>query len=123
VATAIYKGFSTSNWKTSKSFVLTDIALVNQDLLNQIWTIKGERVMMPEYGTRIPVLTFEPNDNVTVGIIETDLTAVFNSDPRVKLLSLNISQLPNNNAIIAIANLLYVELQVTGYLNIEIASQ
>ena len=123
MANAIYKGFSTASWKDNKTFVLTDIALVNQDLLNQIWTIKGERVMMPEYGTRIPVLTFEPNDATTVGIIETDLTAVFNSDPRVKQLSLNITQLPNNNGIIAIANLLYVELQVTGYLNIEIPSQ
>jgi phage baseplate assembly protein W len=119
---AIYKGFSTANWIKTKSFSLTNIALVNQDLLNQVWTIKGERVFMPEYGTRIPILTFEPNDSTTVDIIRTDLTAVFNSDPRVKLISLNISQLPNNGAIIAIANLLYIEFQVTGYLNIEIPS-
>ncbi len=123
MAQAIYRGFSTANWLTSKSFVLTNIDLVKQDLLNQIWTIKGERVMMPNFGTRIPILAFEPNDAKTIAIIEEDLTAVFNYDPRVKLLSLNISALPNNNAIIAIANLLYVEFQVTGVLNIEIPSQ
>src|SRR5271167_1147753 len=123
MALAIYRGFSTANWKVSKSFVLTNVDLVNQDLLNQIWTIKGERVMMPNFGTRIPILAFEPNDAKTTSIILEDLTAVFNYDPRVKLLSLNVSALPNNNAIIAIANLLYVEFQVTGVLNIEIPSQ
>jgi len=120
MAQAIYRGFSTANWLQNKSFSLTNIDLVKQDLLNQIWTIKGERVMMPNFGTRIPILAFEPNDSTTIGIIEEDLTAVFNYDPRVKLLSLNVASLPNNNAIVAIANLLYVEFQVTGVLNIEI---
>ena len=123
MALAIYRGFSTANWLNSKSFVLTNIDLVKQDLLNQIWTIKGERVMMPNFGTRIPVLAFEPNDAKTIAIIEEDLTAVFNYDPRVKLLSLNVTALPNNNAIIAMANLLYIEFQVTGVLNIEIPTQ
>src|SRR5271154_3480433 len=123
MALAIYRGISTANWLVSKSFVLTNIDLVKQDLLNQIWTIKGERVMLPNFGTRIPILAFEPNDATTIGIIETDLTAVFNYDPRVKLLSLNVTALPNNNAIIAMANLLYIEFQVTGVLNIEIPTQ
>ncbi len=103
--------------------MLTNIDLVKQDLLNQIWTIKGERVMMPNFGTRIPVLAFEPNDAKTVAIVEEDLTAVFNYDPRVKLLSLQVASLPNNNAILAVANLLYVEFQVTGVLNIEVPTQ
>jgi phage baseplate assembly protein W len=120
---AIYKGFSTANWKVSKSFTLTNIDLVKQDLLNHIWTIKGERVMMPNFGTRIPTMAFEPNDEATVAIIEQDLTEVFNYDPRVKLLSLDVASLPNNNAIIAIANLLYVEFQVTDVLNIEVPTQ
>lgn len=123
MAQAIYRGFSTANWLKTKSFSLTNIDLVKQDLLNQIWTIKGERVMMPNFGTRIPVLAFEPNDSKTIAIVEEDLTAVFNYDPRVKLLSLQVASLPNNNAILAIANLLYIEFQVTGVLNIEVPTQ
>lgn len=120
MSTAIYKGFSTVNWISNKTVALTNIDLVKQDLLNHIWTIKGERVMMPNFGTRIPVLPFEQNDAITRQIITEDLTAVFNYDPRVKLLSLNIMSLPSNNAIIAVADLLYVEFNVTGTLNIEI---
>jgi phage baseplate assembly protein W len=123
MAQAIYRGFSTANWLKNKSFSLTNIDLVKQDLLNQIWTIKGERVMMPNFGTRIPILAFEPNDSKTIAIVEEDLTAVFNYDPRVKLLSLQVASLPNNNAILAVANLLYVEFQVTGVLNIEVPTQ
>lgn len=79
--------------------------------------------MMPNFGTRIPIMAFEPNDAKTIGIIEEDLTAVFNYDPRVKLLSLNVTALPNNNAIIAAANLLYIEFNVTDVLNIEVPTQ
>lgn len=120
MSTAIYKGFSTVNWISNKTVALTNIDLVKQDLLNHIWTIKGERVMMPNFGTRIPVIPFEQNDDITRQIITDDLTAVFNYDPRVKLLSLNIMSLPSNNAIIAIADLLYVEFNVTSTLHIEI---
>ena len=123
MSTAIYKGFSTANWIKTKSFSLTNIDLVNRDLLNQIWTIKGERVMMPNFGTRIPVLAFEQNDATTIEIITVDLTAVFNYDPRVSLISLNVASLPDNNAILAIANLRYIEFNVTGFLNIEVPTQ
>lgn len=79
--------------------------------------------MMPNFGTRIPVLTFEPNDNYTKSVIEEDLREVFEYDPRVKLISLNVISLPDNNAILAMADLLYVEFNVTDVLNIEVATK
>lgn len=79
--------------------------------------------MMPNFGTRIPILTFEPNDEETRKVIEDDLTEVFNYDPRVKLISLNVLTLPDNNAILALADLLYVEFNVTDVLRIEVTSQ
>lgn len=79
--------------------------------------------MMPDFGTRIPILTFEPNDTYTKSVIEEDLRAVFAYDPRVKLLSLNVMSLPDNNAILAMADLLYVEFNVTDVLNIEVATK
>ena len=116
----IYKGFSTANWIKNKSCVLNNIELVKRDLLNHIYTIKGERIMMPNFGTRIPTLVFEPNDEITRSIIATDLTSVFTYDPRVKLISLNVMTLPDNNAIIALADLLYLEFNVTDVLKIEV---
>lgn len=119
----IYKGFSTANWIKNKTFALNDIELVKRDLLNHIYTVKGERVMMPNFGTRIPVITFEPNDERTRQIVEDDLRSVFEYDPRVKLLSLNVMSMPDNNAILALADLLYIEFNVTDVLRIEVATQ
>ena len=118
-----YLGFSTAQWGKTKSFALTGIDLVKQDLLNHIWTIQGTRLMMPAFGTRIPILTFEPNDPITINIIKEDLTTVFNYDPRVNLIALNVMSIPANNTIIAAVDLFYVEYGVTELFQIEIPSQ
>lgn len=118
----LYKGISTRNLESSGQLLLTNIDIVKQDLLNHIFTEKGERLYMPTFGTRIPSLVFEPNDAEVVDIIREDLTAVFKYDPRVKLIDLTILPLPDNNAIVAIANLLFVEFNTTGSLNVNIKS-
>lgn len=118
-----YRGFSTA--KASQpggSFTITNKECVEEDLLNHIWTEYFERPHMPSFGTRIPTLVFEPNDEEVRNIIIEDLTKVFNYDPRVKLLDLNVFSLPDNNAIIAVATLYYIEMDVTDNLNIEIYS-
>lgn len=118
-----YKGFSTADWGQRRTFSLTGIDLVKRDLLNHIYTMKGERLMMPNFGTRIPALAFEPCDEVTKSIVEEDLNTVFKYDPRVNVLSLNVYALPSNNAIVAIAELLYVEFNVRDELRIEVKTQ
>lgn len=123
MATNIYRGFSTRDWQNRQNFGMRDLELVKRDLLNHIYTIKGERVMMPNFGTRIPLLAFEPNDETTRATVEEDLRAVFNYDPRVQLLSLAVNSLPDNNAIVAVADLLYVEFQVRDELRIEVPTQ
>jgi len=118
-----YKGFSSRNAsKPGGSYTLTNKDLVNEDLLNHIFTEYFERPHMPSFGTRIPSLVFEPNDAQVRGIIEEDLRKVFNYDPRVKLMNLDVMSLPDNNAIVAVATLLYIELKVTGDLKIEVYS-
>jgi phage baseplate assembly protein W len=97
--------------------------LVKRDLLNHIWTTKGERVMMPGFGTRIPLLAFEPNDDTTLAIVEDDLRAVFEYDPRVQLINLEVLTFPDNNAIIAMADLLYIQFEVRDTLKIEVPTQ
>jgi phage baseplate assembly protein W len=123
MATNLYKGFSTRDWQDRQNFGMRDLELVKRDLLNHIFTVKGERVMMPNFGTRIPLLAFEPNDEQTRAIVEADLTEVFNYDPRVNLIGLTVSSLPDNNAILALADLLYVEFQVRDELRIEVPTQ
>lgn len=123
MAKIFYRGFSTRNAsKPGGSFTLTNKALVNEDLMNHIFTEYFERPHMPSFGTRIPSLVFEPNDAQVRAIIEEDLRKVFNYDPRVQLQNLQVLSLPDNNAIVAVATLLYLELKVVGDLKIEIYS-
>lgn len=116
----LYKGFSSYEYQRTKNFKLTDIELVKLDLLNHIYTRRGERIMMPSFGTRIPDLTFEPLDDITLDILEEDLIAVFKFDPRVELLELNIQPDYDNNAVTAAARLRYVELNMEDVLTLNL---
>lgn len=116
----LYKGYSTYEYQRRKTFTLTDMELVKMDLLSHIYTRKGERVMMPAWGTRIPELAFEPLDQITLDILEEDLRAVVAFDPRVKLMDLTITPSYDNNSVIATVQLLYVELNIAGNLDINI---
>jgi phage baseplate assembly protein W len=123
MTTATYRGFSTQAWlDTGFRFSTSNIETVKRDLLNHIYTIKGERLMMPNFGTRIPLMVFEPNDERTRAAIEADLREVINYDPRVKLVAISVVSLPDNNAILALADLYYIEFKVTDTLRIEIST-
>lgn len=103
------------------SFTLRDIALVKQDLLNHIFTGKGERVMQPTFGTIIPDLLFEPMDDRSISVLENELTRVINSDPRISLVDLQLEAVPDQNIVRVSVVLRYVELDMVDrlYLNIE----
>lgn len=120
MAKGLYRGYSSYEYQANKTFSITDLELVKLDLLNHIFTRRGERVMMPTFGTRIPDLVFEPLDGITMDIIEEDLRAVFNFDPRVKLLDLRLLPSYDTNSIVASARLLYIELNLTDNLDINI---
>ena len=113
----VYLGFSTANSK--KSFQLKDKDLVNRDLMNHIYTLRGERPMMPGFGTRIPLMVFEPLDQQSLDVVEQDLREVVDYDPRVQLLDIAVLALPDHNAIVAVLDLRYVELAITDSLRIE----
>ncbi|MBT9137480.1 MAG: hypothetical protein DDT31_00011 [Syntrophomonadaceae bacterium] len=116
---ALYRGFSTATGDPSRGFSLTGAALINQNLLNHIYTIPGERPMLPNFGTRISMLAFEPLDPQTLKIVEDDLRMVFTYDPRVRLIALAVQALPDNNAIVAWADLEYLQLGITETLKLE----
>jgi len=121
VTRSIYRGFSTQkSWETrGRSFSTADIQTIKADLLNHIYTIKGERVMQPNFGTRIPLMAFEPLDPTSIKIIEDDLREVFTYDPRVNLIDLIVLAMPDNNAIVAVLDIEYIQLQEFDTLRLE----
>ena len=68
--------------------------------------------MMPTFGTRIPDITFEPIDTITLDIIRDDLEYVFSYDPRVETVSIDFDVNPDANSIQVRCILLYLELNV-----------
>lgn len=120
MATGLYKGYSSYEYQPRKTFSIQDIELVKLDLLNHIFTRKGERVMMPAFGTRIPDLAFEPLDPITLSILEEDLRMVVNFDPRVSLIEMNIIPMYDTGTVTATMKLLYVELNMVGTLDLNI---
>jgi len=118
----IYRGFSTVEFEKSKTMQLTNQDLVKRDLLNYIYTAPGERPHMPDFGTRIPLMTFELLDDITLGIIREDLKKAVTYDPRLRLIDMVVLAIPDNNAIVAAVDLLYVELNITETIRLEFRS-
>lgn len=119
-----YKGFDTSRYEDSGgSFEVYDVDCVERDLVREIFTERGSRIKMPHYGTRIPIMTFEINDDEAKSIIREDVKTVCSHDPRVKLLNLDVLSATDKNAIIAIAKINYIEFNVTKDLYLEINNQ
>lgn len=116
----LYKGFSSHEFPRKKSFNIYDIDLVKMDLLNHIYTLKGERVMMPKFGTIIPELIYEPLDEVTVETLEDELRTVFEFDPRVELLDLTTTVDFDRHSVLASALLRYIELNMTDRFELNI---
>lgn len=116
----LYRGTSFRNFSKNKSIKLFDIELVKKDILNNIFTRRGERVKMFTYGTRIPDLVFEPLDDIVLDIINEDLNSVIAGEPRVDLVDLRIVPLYDRNVVIASMVLYYVELDFTDTLSVNI---
>lgn len=119
-----YRGFSTKAYEaTGKGFVLYNVELIEEDLFNELFTIKGERLELPNFGTRIPLLMFEPNDVESATVLQEDVETVIKGDPRVELLNCDIISSPDTHSIICVAKVRYIEFNVTKDLRIEVGSR
>ena len=85
-----FAGFSTKNLNAI-NHELVDKDLVIEDLMNHIMTRRGERVMLPTYGSIIHEMKFEPLTSETTDLIREDLTKIINDDPRVDLVNIEIT--------------------------------
>ena len=109
-------GFSTIDRK-KPPFTITDFDLVKRDLLNHFSTRKGERMMLPEFGTIIYDLLMDPLDDVTKDLITTDATRIIDEEPRVSLESMKLSE--HNQVILLETQLTYLPDGITEDLVIQ----
>ena len=118
---ALYRGFSSRQniLQRGKTFSTSNADTIKHDIINHIYTTPGERPMLPNFGTRIPMLAFEPMDNKTIKIIEEDLRMVAKYDPRVELIDLAVLPIPDNNAIVALMDVRFVELGTSETIKLE----
>ena len=118
-----YRGFSFQQYMKNKSFIVTDTELVKLDLLNHIYTRFGSRVKFNNFGTRIPDMSFEILDEITIDMITEDITAVINYDPRVKLVSLVADPNYDTHTLLVSVKIWYTEFRASDDLIINIASE
>ena len=116
----VYKGFSTKKFQEDKNFVLTDVDLVKEDLVNHLFTRRGERVKMGQWGCAIPDLVFEPLTADLVVRVEAEMRGVFTYDPRVQLVDMVVVPFAEESAIVALVDLNYLELNVQDRLTLRI---
>jgi len=86
-----FRGYSTVD-KRWGNFKLYDVDLAKQDLLNEFYTRKGERLMSPNFGSIIWDLLFDPMTEQTINLIREDCIRIVTKDPRFELRQMQINE-------------------------------
>lgn len=86
----IFTGFASG--PTGPTKVIHDIDLIKQDLLNEFYTMKGERLMDTEYGFIGWDLIFDLKQSGTKDLIESDCRRIIGNDPRVTEQAIEITE-------------------------------
>jgi len=98
------KGFSDLDLRLTKHPIKKDIiplrddAAIKNALKNLILTNAFERPFQPNLGANLRGLLFEPADGVTKLAIKDNIESIVKHEPRVRLLSQNIIDMPDSNA-------------------------
>jgi len=86
---AKFRGFNTVD-QNRPSYVLTGDDLVKRDLLNEFYTKLGERVMRPNFGSKIWDHLMDPSTADLDQIIKDDIARVIKKEPRADLVNLKV---------------------------------
>jgi phage baseplate assembly protein W len=92
---------------------LTNFALARRDLLNQFGTRLGERIMLPNFGTIIWDLLFDPLNDELIEVISEDVQRIISEDPRFEMIDLNITDGANSIRIDVKLNYIPTQEEVT----------
>ena len=87
----VFKGYSTVG-KEYGNFKIYDIELAKRDLLNEMYTRKGERLMSPTYGYIVWDVLFDPLTDEVADIIREDTLRIISRDPRLGLNTLDVTE-------------------------------
>lgn len=79
-----YRGISTVN-EDNPSFVLYDISLIKQDIINHFHIRQGEKLGDPTFGTIIWDLLYEQLTDGVRDLIIKNVSTIINYDPRVNV--------------------------------------
>lgn len=113
----IFVGYSSVD-ASIKQTQWTDLDLIKRDLINHLYTRKGERVMRPDFGSIIWDLLFEPMNVDVVSQIVDDATQIVQSDDRVQLQSINLVEL--DHGIQLQMNLYYAPLNIVEAFQVDL---
>jgi phage baseplate assembly protein W len=117
---SLYRGFSLHEFRQKQTTKLTDLDLVKLNLLTHLYTSKGERLMMSNFGTRIPDLIYEALTEDAVEIVRQDIIDVCSYDPRIELVDLVVQPIWDESAIVAHLKIKYKELNLAGSIPLRI---
>jgi len=85
-----YRGISTVD-PDATEWILYDIALIKQDIINHFHIRQGEKLSDPEFGTIIWDVLFEPLTDQLRDAITKNVSRLINYDPRVNVDNIIIS--------------------------------
>lgn len=114
--TRLFIGYSSVD-ANIKQTQWTDLDLIKRDIVNHLYTRKGERVMRPDFGSIIWDMLFEPMTVDVVTAIVDDATQIVQSDGRVQLQSINLVEL--DHGIQLQMNLYYAPLNIVDAFQVD----
>ena len=66
---------------------------IAQNVLTIMMTIRGERIMRPEFGSDVASLTFEPNNEALPSLIRSEVQSTLGTlEPRISVIGVDIRQ-------------------------------
>lgn len=76
---------------TGNPVIVFDTACINQSIYTILSTLKGERIMLPDFGSNIPRFVFEPISIITAKLMQNDIQqAILRWESRVVLTSVDV---------------------------------
>jgi len=100
-----------TNWNFNTS---TDISILESSLKMLLLTAKGERVMLPDYGTNLRQIIFQQNVQGIESLVQQEVVdAITKWEPRVQLLSINVTR--NQNKSVVVQAMFMSKLDQTGF--------
>lgn len=71
-------------------------------IFNRLNTVRGELILHEEYGSELPILISQPNNDVTLDVVRRVFEDIINEDPRVEQVDLiDVKQKDNKISVTA----------------------